>query len=144
MSAVEPRLHGARVLDLFAGSGALGLEALSRGAQSVTFVERDGSAVRALWANIDRLDARSQVNVVRADALSYVRRLKSRDPFDLAFADPPYGSGLVEALVELFRAQPFAKWLWIEHNVKEVVPTIEGARTRRYGDTMLTAIGAGE
>lgn len=141
MSALQPLLPGARVLDLYAGSGALGLEALSRGAAHVTFVERSGAALKALKANVESLGAGDQVEIVRADALAYAAEL---DPlaFDLALADPPYGQGLAEALVRLFLEKPFARWLWIEHRISDRLPAIPEARTRRYGDTALTSIPA--
>jgi 16S rRNA (guanine966-N2)-methyltransferase len=134
-------LPGARVLDLFAGSGALGLEALSRGAARVTFVERSGGALRALRENIRRLDAEAECDIVRADALGYVAAL-GLDQFDLALADPPYGEGAAVALARLFMENHFARWLWVEHRVTEALPEMAGARTRRYGDTALTSIPA--
>ena len=87
------RVTGARCLDLFAGSGALGLEALSRGAAHVTFVERDPAAVRALEATLADWGARG-AEVVRGDALAF---LEGRaQPCDLAFLDPPFAAGLLE------------------------------------------------
>jgi 16S rRNA (guanine966-N2)-methyltransferase len=100
MSAIQAEIPDARVLDLFAGSGALGLESLSRGAAHVTFVEQSGAALRALRANIQRLDA-ANTRVVRADAIRYVEKLAA-DAFDLALADPPYGKGHAEALLHCF------------------------------------------
>ncbi len=141
MSALQFDLPGSRVLDLFAGSGALGLEALSRGAVHVTFVERSAGAIRALDSNIERLGARENVTVVRGDALGYVHRLP-RLAFDLALADPPYETAAAAALVEAFLREPFAAWLWLEHRAGEVLPAPTSASTRRYGDTALTAIPA--
>ncbi len=141
MSALQPVLPGARVLDLFAGSGALGLEALSRGAAHATFVERSGGALAALRQNLAALGAADQATVVRADAIAYVAGLEA-GAFDLALADPPYGKGYADALVRHFIARPFADWLWIEHRVDDPLSEVEGARTRRYGDTALTSIPA--
>ena len=141
MSALQPWIPDARVLDLFAGSGALGLEALSRGAARVTFVEKARAALDALEANIERLGARAEVDVVRGDALAFVRRLE-RDAYDIAVADPPYHQGFSEQLIERFLQEPFAEWLWIEHAADEKLPELPGARTRRYGDTAITAIPA--
>jgi 16S rRNA (guanine966-N2)-methyltransferase len=143
MSALQPWLPGARVLDLFAGSGALGLEALSRGAEWVTFVERAGGALRALRANVERLGAGEACEIVRADAIAYVSSLEP-GAFDLALADPPYGQGYADALIRLLEQRRFARWLWIEHRVTDRLPEIPGARTRRYGDTALTSIPAPE
>ncbi len=141
MSAMLPLLTGATVLDLFAGSGALGLEALSRGAAHATFVEIAGAPLKALRANVERLGARDEVTVVRDDALHFARKLEP-DAFDVALADPPYDHPYATQLVELFAQRPFAGWLWVEHRAKEALPELPGARTRRYGDTALTAIPA--
>jgi 16S rRNA (guanine966-N2)-methyltransferase len=143
MSAVAPVLPAARVLDLFAGSGALGLEALSRGAVTATFVEHDPKAIAALRANVEALGATEAVRVVKTDALKYVRGL-GVGSFDLALADPPYGQGLAAALAEAFAATPFAGLLCIEHGKDDVLPELAGMRTRRYGDTYLTFITAAE
>jgi 16S rRNA (guanine966-N2)-methyltransferase len=143
MSMVAPFLPGARVLDLFAGSGALGLEALSRGAVTATFVELDAKAIAALRANVAALGAQEAVRVVRGDAVKYARGLGVAS-FDLAFADPPYAKGFAHELAEAFAATPFAGLLCIEHGKDDVLPELAGARTRRYGDTYLTFITAAE
>ncbi len=94
-----PALNGARVIDLFAGSGALGLEALSRGAAFCRFVDHDASAVEAIHINIAALRLEARSNVVQGEA---ARGAVAGDPFDLAFLDPPYGKTLDEqALVGL-------------------------------------------
>ena len=139
MSALQFDLPGSRVLDLYAGSGALGLEALSRGAAHATFVETATSALRALQANIEKLGAADAATVVRQDAIAYVAGLEPR-AFDVALADPPYGLGLAARLAGLFLDRPFARMLWVEHRAGEVSMTTPGARTRRYGDTALTFI----
>ncbi|MBI4521982.1 MAG: 16S rRNA (guanine(966)-N(2))-methyltransferase RsmD [Gemmatimonadetes bacterium] len=141
MSALSPRLGGARVLDLFAGSGALGLEALSRGAEHVTFVEKAGEALRVLAENVATLGADASVQVVRGDALRYVARLQPH-AFDIALADPPYEQGLAARLVTAFLENPFAGELWVEHRTSEPMPDAPGMRQRRYGDTTLTAVAA--
>jgi 16S rRNA (guanine966-N2)-methyltransferase len=82
-------VSGARVLDLYAGSGALGIEALSRGAEAAVFVERDARAAAAIQANLDTVGAEAEVS--REDALAFVKR--DRRSFDLVFCDPPYDSG---------------------------------------------------
>lgn len=141
MSALQFDLPGARVLDLFAGSGALGIEALSRGADHVTFVEKARPALEALRANLEMLDALDEAETVRGDAIEYARRLPA-GAFDLALADPPYGQGLAGRLAETFAASPFAAWLWIEHGAGEPLPALPGLETRRYGATALTRIPA--
>lgn len=141
MSVLAPELPGARVLDLFAGSGALGLEALSRGASAATFVERAPAALRVLRANIEVLGAEARVRVVAADALKYLDGLEPL-AYDVALADPPYGRGFAASLVERFVAKPFARLLALEHRRDDPIPTLAEVRTKRYGDTFLTFIPA--
>jgi 16S rRNA (guanine966-N2)-methyltransferase len=123
MSALGGRLDNLTVLDLFAGSGALGLEALSRGATHATFVEL------------------ARATVVKGDAIKYAGRL-GPGAFDLALADPPYGEGHAAALLERFHEVPFARALWVEHRTGEPLPELPGLVHRRYGDTMLTILTA--
>jgi 16S rRNA (guanine966-N2)-methyltransferase len=139
MAALGARLEGARVLDLFAGSGALGLEALSRGASEVVFVERGRNALRTLRSNIRLLGAEEQSVVRAGDAITFVRRLNQGE-FDLALADPPYDSGFAEELLKLFSEKGFAQELWVEHRSTEAMPLLRGIRQRRYGDTTLTTL----
>ncbi len=142
MSAVAAHLPNARVLDLFAGSGALGLEALSRGAREVTFVEQSAVARRALDGNIERLNpAPGSIRIVRGDVFKYLERLPPRD-YDLALADPPYRKGAVERITLAYTSTPFARVLCIEHSRDETINADLVVRQRRYGDTMLTFIAA--
>lgn len=143
MSTVADFIPGARVLDLFAGSGALGLEALSRGAEHAVFVEQAPPALRALRANLDALGAAARAEIVRGDAVRYVAGLEA-GAFDLAFADPPYGQGFAAALADAFAARPFAALLCIEHGRDDAIPELPDARSRRYGDTVLTFLPAPE
>jgi 16S rRNA (guanine966-N2)-methyltransferase len=96
---LAPRIIAARCLDLFAGTGALGLEALSRGAKSVVFVERSAQAVRTLNENVRALEADGAV-VLQMDALDYLRG-EHPEPFDLVFLDPPFASGMIDELCRL-------------------------------------------
>lgn len=90
---LQPALPGARVLDLFAGTGALALEAVSRGAREALLVERDRTAAAAIGAAIERLQAGDQARVAQAEVLSFLRApLFGR--FDIVFADPPFAAGL--------------------------------------------------
>jgi 16S rRNA (guanine966-N2)-methyltransferase len=134
MSIVGPALPGARVVDLFAGTGALGLEALSRGAAAVEFVERAPAALHALRRNVAELGVEGRCRIVRADALRFAEGLAA-GAYDLAFADPPYGEDAAGRLVAQFRRVPFAGILSVEHAAATPVP---GDETRRYGDTALT------
>jgi 16S rRNA (guanine966-N2)-methyltransferase len=130
-------VEGSRVLELFAGSGALGLEALSRGAREVVFVERSRPALLVLEANIQALGASDRSTVVRADAFRYLDRLTG-PTFDLALADPPYGLGFAAELLHRFSIHPFAREIWVEHGSKETLPELAGLAQRRYGDTTLS------
>lgn len=141
MSILGDRIRGARVVDLFAGSGALGLEALSRGAASATFVERSRRAIRVLERNIRSLDAGPAAAVIRGDAMSHARNPPD-PPYDLALADPPYDHGYAFRLLAGYRAVPFARELWIEHDWRETLPPDVTVEQRRYGDTALTRVTA--
>jgi 16S rRNA (guanine(966)-N(2))-methyltransferase RsmD len=95
-----PRIEGAQVLDLFAGNGCLGIEALSRGAASATFVERDRGALSALRANLTELGLTDSTRVLSVDARRALSDLRSRRRrFDVILADPPYGGRWSEALL---------------------------------------------
>ena len=134
MSILGGELPGAQVLDLFAGSGALGLETLSRGAASATFVERNQASLEALEHNIAALGVEDSATVFRGDAMRYVERLKPGS-FDLVLADPPYSIDYAARLVGLFRRHPFARILSVEHPSTLELP---GDDTRHYGDTAIT------
>jgi 16S rRNA (guanine966-N2)-methyltransferase len=109
-----PVLAGAKVLDLFAGSGALGLEAVSRGAASARLVEADPQLAQALQATASRLDAGGQVRVHRGDALAWLR-CGEETGFDIAFVDPPFDANLWPAVLELLPARMAADaWLYLE------------------------------
>jgi 16S rRNA (guanine966-N2)-methyltransferase len=135
MSIVQPHLPDARVLDLFAGSGALGLEALSRGARSADFVEVSAPSLRALRANIEALSAGAAAVVHRGDALRFAQALPEH-AYDVAFADPPYRLGLATGVAERWLQVPFAALLGVEHEAGETLPG--SADTRRYGTTAIT------
>ncbi len=134
LGILEPHLAGAVVLDLFAGSGAIGLEALSRGAVRVDFVERARSSMNALKANVAALGVDDRVAIYRDDAVRYVSRL-DESAYDIAFADPPYESEHPARLLDVFRERPFARILGIEHGAGLA---LAGDETRRYGDVALT------
>jgi len=141
MSIIQLAIPGSRVIDLFAGSGALGLEALSRGAASVDFVESDVRTLKVLKGNVEILGAGEAAIVHRSDALRFVNDL-SDDAYDIAFADPPYASDAGLTLAGVWLERPFARILCIEHNVHQKLPG-EGD-TRRYGSTAITFYRNGE
>ena len=128
-------LPGARVLDLFAGSGALGLEALSRGAREALLVERDAKPAESLRQTVARLHAEAEAQVVVADALAFLRApLHGR--FDLVFVDPPFAANLWPAV---FAALPpwlaDEAWLYVESPHGAGVDPGAGFRLHREGQT---------
>ena len=141
----QMELDGARVLDLFAGSGAVGLEALSRGASHALFVESDARAVKAARANIETLSA-TGAKIVTGKVVNVLGTGNQGEPYDLAFADPPYsltdpdleaalaalaGGGWLapDAVVVIERSSRSPEPIW--------VAGITGERGRRYGETTL-------
>jgi 16S rRNA (guanine966-N2)-methyltransferase len=146
-------VRGIRVLDLFAGTGAVGLEALSRGAAHVVFVERDRDAVRALRANLAALGlGAAEARVLRGDALATLPRLEgTTPPFDLVFLDPPYAGDLagraLPALTGRSLLRPGARVV-VQHFFKTPPPAVPGLERegapRRFGETALTFFRAGE
>jgi 16S rRNA (guanine966-N2)-methyltransferase len=131
-------VKGARVLDLFAGTGALGLEALSRGAASADFVETRGSSLHALKANIALLRMRDRTRVFRKDALPFAGALKEAS-YDIAFVDPPYESRMLDRVIAGWQATPFARILVAEHAAAHELPA--GALVQRFEDTSVSYYG---
>lgn len=126
---------GARVLDLFAGTGALGIEALSRGADRADFVEFRPSSLHALRANVAALRLRERTRIFKRDALPFAAALGA-DSYDLAFADPPYESRMLDRLIENWRATAFAPVLAVEHARTHVLPP--GATRHVFDDSAIT------
>jgi len=135
MSIVQLDLPNARVLDLFAGSGALGIEALSRGASAAEFVELASRSLAALRNNLRLVGADAEATVHRGDALKFASQLAAGE-FDVAFADPPYRLGLAQQIADVWLATPFASVLGIEHEKSILLP--EPSDRRQYGDTVVT------
>ena len=142
---LEPDLPGAYVLDLFAGSGAAGIEALSRGAGAATFVERDREAVKVIEGNLARTRLGEHATVVRAEALDWLRRAHpDATTFAVAIVDPPYAQPeLVTAALEALGphlapgARVVAKHFWRDPP-PAVVGLLASERERRFGETALT------
>lgn len=143
-SALGTDVVGASVLDLFAGSGALGIEALSRGADSAVFVDRQRAAIRTVRANLEALGVtRERATVAEQDVFRFLRRVDD-EVWDLALADPPYGTGDAARLVERYLDRPFASELWVEHRSGELEDGPAASRRRRYGDTTLSTYRGAE
>ena len=137
-SILQQSIPEARVLDLFAGSGALGFEALSRGAVSVDFVDNSKASLATILDNATTLNVGDRVTIHRGDALRFAKRLQPA-LYDVAFADPPYANEDAARLAALFRTTPFAEVFSIEHAADRAIP---GDETRRYGDTAITFLYA--
>ncbi len=151
MDTLAPWLTGARVLDLFAGAGGVGLEALSRGAAHATFVERAGRAVAALEANIRTLGVEALTRVLRLDVLRALARLAAEGQrFEIVFLDPPYDADLTAATLEALGGghvtAPEALVV-AQHLTKRAPADAYGAlhafRARRFGETTLTFFRGG-
>ena len=135
LDLLGPEVKGARVLDLFAGTGALGLEALSRGAKSADFVEMRPSSLHALKANIVALRLRDITRVFKKDALPFAAALKA-GAYDIAFCDPPYGSKMLDRVLDSWRATRFSPILAVEHARDHELP--RGQKTRTFDDSAIT------
>jgi 16S rRNA (guanine966-N2)-methyltransferase len=148
---LRPRLEGASVVDLFAGTGSLGLEALSRGAARVLFYDVDRRSLDAVEKNLERLGFAAQGRVAQGNAFEVVDRL---EPADLVFVDPPYDfyvqrepamRKLMETLAARVAVSPEARVI-SEHRIKEGLGEVAGAKIvdeRKYGDTIVTFYARG-
>jgi 16S rRNA (guanine966-N2)-methyltransferase len=139
LDLLEPELAGARVADLFAGTGALGLEALSRGAKQCDFVENHPAALHALKANVAALRLRTRARVFVRDAVPFAERLGA-GAYDLVFADPPYGSRKLDRVVAHWLRVKFASTLALEHDPDHELPV--SGQQRRVQDTVVTVLRA--
>jgi len=126
---------GARVLDLFAGTGALGLEAMSRGARSADFVETRPSSLHALKANIALLRMLKQTRVFKRDALPFAGALRAAS-YDIAFVDPPYKSKMLDRVIDSWHEHRFSRVLVAEHDAAHELP--RGVLRRTFDDTAIT------
>ena len=142
-SILQFHIEGRRILDLFAGTGQLGIECLSRGAQSCVFVECRTDAVKLIRENLKTTDLTDRAQVVSGDSMSYLNSV--RQPFDLIFLDPPYESGQLEtALVHIAKFDILAPHgiIAAEHPVDKALPQLAPPyrlhRTYRYGKIGVT------
>jgi 16S rRNA (guanine966-N2)-methyltransferase len=131
LALLEAEFAGGRVLDLFAGTGALGLEAMSRGAKYADFVETRPASLHALKANVAALHVRERTRIFRKDALPFATAL-APGSYQVAFADPPYRSGQLDRLIDIWKANPFATVLTVEHASDH--PLAPGAETWDFED----------
>jgi 16S rRNA (guanine966-N2)-methyltransferase len=137
--SLDDAVAGARVLDLYAGTGALGIEALSRGAASATFVDRGRPALAAIEQNLRRTGLGDRAEVVRADALDWLARTQAK--YDLVLCDPPYDFGAWSALLAALERVLVTGCAVLESDRElELGEGWEAIRTRRYGGTVVSII----
>ncbi len=148
-NSIQAYIPDARVLDLFAGSGSLGIEALSRGAESVVAVENHSGAARAIEQNVQIFKIQDRYQLIRENVAKVWPRVLEKGPFDLVFADPPYEDGwegrlLTEAPWEILLKPDglfLLEWGALKSGKKELpesVPFLVKIREKNYGDTVLT------
>jgi 16S rRNA (guanine966-N2)-methyltransferase len=143
---LREEIEGTLVLDLFAGTGNLGIEALSRGAREVVFVEKEGHALGLIQKNLAQFGLEGRSEVLPIDANRAIRILKQREKtFDLIFMDPPYEKGLIAKTLLKLRSHPVYhrdSVLVIEHHRREVlIPILQGwnlIRQRQTGETVIS------
>lgn len=139
-SSIQFELESARVLDLFAGCGQLGIEALSRGAAFCTFVENNRQAYKVVESNLKLCNMENCSRLVFSDAVSF---LQKKDNFDIAFVDPPYNAGLIEQIMPKLTRLMSDDGVIICESAKDetLVPSVNGwsvSKEKRYGKTKLT------
>lgn len=147
-SALGARVQVAVAVDLFAGTGALGIEALSRGAGFCIFVEKDPAVARVLEANLQRTGLRQRARIVREDVFSVLPNMGAGvlpQPAGLVLADPPYGTGMAARVLELLGRWPAllpGAAVVIEHGSREILPERAGQLVQErwypHGDTAFT------
>ena len=136
LTLLAPDLDRATILDLFSGSGALGLEALSRGAAKADFVENGAASLHALKANVAKFPIKRRVRIFKKDAIPFVERLPE-GVYDIAFGDPPYGSRKLDRIVRRWLEVPFCRILSVEHAREHKLPR-KGKRYDFGGETRVT------
>lgn len=146
-SIIQFEVEGAVVLDLFAGSGQLGIEALSRGARSAVLVDSSREAQKAIAANIEHTGFKQTARAVMSDAVSFLR--STRELFDIALLDPPYNMGLIEEVLPLLSEKMSDGGIIIcETQRDETLPELAGSfkkvKEYRYGKAKLTTYRIGE
>lgn len=142
LELIRADLEGARVLDLFAGTGALGLEAISRGAKYADFVENRPASLHALRANIAALRLREKSRIYKRDAVPFAAALQA-DRYDITFLDPPYESRMLDRVIDSWHATRFSRVLVAEHATTHEMPREPKPFDRRIvGETAVTVYRA--
>ncbi len=141
---IAAKVPDSKVLDLFAGTGAMGLEALSRGARNCFFVDQSVQAVHLIRENVQMCAAQDRSRVIHGPVGSAIQRLNSENElFDIIFMDPPYGKGYIQKTLEIIDAVAGSDALVVaEQHIKDQSPRIppiwQVDRERRYGDVLIT------
>jgi 16S rRNA (guanine(966)-N(2))-methyltransferase RsmD len=143
---IGPGIEGVHVLDLFAGSGALGIEALSRGAASVTFVDRVPRGLDILRQNLAMLDLKARATVVKADVVRWLEASPEQiKQAGVVFMDPPYEDVVLDRALKVIDREVVGATVLVEHSRRQELPALTRMhvdRQRRYGDTMVSVLRA--
>jgi 16S rRNA (guanine966-N2)-methyltransferase len=143
---VGPAIDGVHVLDLFAGSGALGIEALSRGAAGVTFVDREPRGLAILRQNLDALELKARANVVRGDVVRWLETSPDQvKQAGFVFMDPPYEDPVLDRALKALDREVTDATVIVEHSRRQELPVLarlQVDRQRKYGDTLVTVLRA--
>lgn len=147
-SIIGSKIIGTQVLDLFAGTGNLGLESWSRGAEGITFIDESRESLRLVQANIIKCKADKECTVIKGNAVNIIERLyKQGKTFDFAFCDPPYNKGWIARIINALNTYPVLNhggYLVVERAIHEVVEEIPAAfelvRSEKYGETIVDFI----
>ena len=145
---IGSKIIGATVLDLFAGTGNLGLESWSRGAKAITFIDESKESLRLVKSNIAKCRADADCTVLKGSAPQVAERLAQQGMrFDFAFCDPPYNKGWVQQIIAVLGKTPFLQnggYLVVEHSAHDELPVLpegcELVRSQRYGETIIDFI----
>jgi len=145
---IQSRIPGSTVLDAFAGTGNLGLEAWSRGAEKVFYFDKSRESLKLVKANVEKARAAEDVTMIHTDAVNGLAMMaQQKRQFDVIFSDPPYDKGLNQKVVEALEKWPVLKeggLLVLEHslmeNPQEYVPERLEIRSEKYGDTKISLI----
>jgi len=141
---VAPYIEGATVIDLFAGSGAIGIEALSRGAAHVTFVDREERGLDILRQNLDALGLKQRARVIRADVARWIEASPDEmQAADLIILDPPYGDAVFDRTLQAIDRSASKATVVAEYSRRQQLPAmarLQMGRERRYGDTMVAVL----
>ena len=145
---IGSKIIGAEVLDLFAGTGNLGLESWSRGAAAITFIDESKESLRLVSSNIAKCKAEKDCTVLKGSAVNVAERLYQQGKrFDFAFCDPPYSKGWIERIFSILKRSPFLKaggYLVVERAGDDDLPQLpagyELVRSEKYGSTKVDFI----